>query len=141
MKLIVVGKSKDYAMQIEGFAKRIRRFAQFEIITVKDSTKEKEAGAILDAADDAYLVALDEHGTMMTSIEFSDWLAKMQLERKDIVFCTGGPDGLAKMVLERADRMLSLSVMTLPHELAQLVFVEQLYRALSIKKGLPYHRK
>ncbi len=141
MKLIVVGKNREYTSQIAHFTSRIRRFIPFDIVMVNDSTKEKEAGAILKAAGSAYLVALDEHGKMTTSVEFSEWLANAQLEHKEIVFCIGGPEGLGKSVLSRADKILSLSMMTLPHELAELVFVEQLYRALAIKKGLPYHRE
>lgn len=122
------------------FIARIQRFTPFEIITLKDSTKEKEAELILKAVGSHFLIALDETGKQMTSVDFSKWLTKVQLSHKDIAFCIGGPDGLTDEIKHGVGQIISLSSMTLPHELAQLFFLEQLYRALAIQKNLPYHR-
>jgi 23S rRNA (pseudouridine1915-N3)-methyltransferase len=76
----------------------------------------------------------------MGSVELAQFLARAQAQTKGVVFVIGGDDGLAPSVLERAKVTLSLSKMTLPHRLARVVLVEQVYRAFTILRGEPYHR-
>jgi 23S rRNA (pseudouridine1915-N3)-methyltransferase len=86
------------------------------------------------------LIALDEHGKQFSSDSFSQFLLKQQqLSTKSLVFVIGGSYGLDKEVLDAAQYKMSLSAMTLPHQLARLVFAEQLYRAFTIIKGEKYH--
>lgn len=87
-----------------------------------------------------FVVALDERGTEMRSAAFSDWLAGRMQAGRDLAFLVGGPDGFAPEVRARADLLLSLSRLTLPHALVRVVLAEQLYRALSILAHHPYHR-
>ena len=83
--------------------------------------------------DGTYLVALDERGAKTSSTGFSEWLQKrMNQGLKDIAFAIGGADGHGEALLSRADDRISLSPMTFPHNLVRLIFLEQLYRALSI---------
>ena len=89
---------------------------------------------------DEFVAALDEHGTEMATPAFADWLAARMQDGRDLAFLIGGPDGFAPGVRTRADLLLSLSRLTLPHALVRVVLAEQLYRALSIHAHHPYHR-
>ena len=103
---------------------------------------EAEARKILSLVREReFVVALDEHGTELTTKAFSDWLALRMQAGSDVALLIGGPDGLAPEVLSRADLTLSLSRLTLPHALVRVVLAEQLYRALSILSHHPYHRE
>ena len=132
------------------YVKRLKRYAPFEVIAVKEEPykpprpKEgvllKEAGAIRKAlAKGDFVVALSDGGAGFSSKEFSGFIEKVfSGGKKRIVFVIGGAYGLDRALVEEADFRLSLSRMTLPHELCALVFVEQLYRAFTIIKGEPY---
>jgi len=88
----------------------------------------------------AFVVALEVGGRSMSTVELARWLVARMQEGRDLAFLIGGPDGLARGCIERADLKLSLSALTLPHGLARVVLIEQLYRAFSLHKGHPYHR-
>jgi 23S rRNA (pseudouridine1915-N3)-methyltransferase len=87
-----------------------------------------------------YVVALDERGTQRSTREFAAWLDQRLHAAQDLVFLIGGPDGFDAPVLTRANERWSLSKLTLPHALARVLFVEQVYRAVSLLDGHPYHR-
>lgn len=102
---------------------------------------EAEGRKILAAVHHGdFVIVLDEQGTEMRTAAFADWLAARMHDGRDLAFLIGGPDGFAPPVRARADVSLSLSRLTLPHALARVVLVEQLYRALSIHAHHPYHR-
>ena len=85
---------------------------------------------------------LDEHGKEMRSVEFSSYMEnKMNTVSKRLVFIIGGPYGFSPDVYRRADEQLSLSKMTFSHQMIRLIFVEQLYRAMTIMRGEPYHHE
>lgn len=88
----------------------------------------------------AYVVALEVGGRAMTSEQLTRFLEARARDGRDVVFCIGGPDGLAAEVDARADVKWSLSALTLPHGLARVMVAEALYRAVSIIRGHPYHR-
>jgi 23S rRNA (pseudouridine1915-N3)-methyltransferase len=92
-------------------------------------------------ARDDYVVALDERGKQRSTLELSAWLKARQLDGRSLSFLIGGPDGYAPEVLQRAQETWSLSRLTLPHALARVLFIEQLYRAVTILDGHPYHRE
>jgi 23S rRNA (pseudouridine1915-N3)-methyltransferase len=87
------------------------------------------------------VVALDEHGKEFATREFATWLAARQSSGRDLAFLIGGADGIDGPVLDRADLKLSLSRLTLPHALARVLLMEQLYRAQSLLDHHPYHRE
>ncbi|MGD9801921.1 MAG: 23S rRNA (pseudouridine(1915)-N(3))-methyltransferase RlmH [Hyphomicrobiaceae bacterium] len=104
--------------------------------------QSEEARRLLQSADGCQrLVALDEHGKTQSSHAFAQWLGQQRdAGIRDIGFLIGGADGHGSAVRERADLLLSLGPMTLPHGLARAVLAEQLYRASTILSGHPYHR-
>jgi 23S rRNA (pseudouridine1915-N3)-methyltransferase len=88
-----------------------------------------------------YVVALDERGKTRTSLQLSQWLGERMRGGSDLAFLVGGADGFAPEVVARANERWSLSALTLPHALVRVVFAEQLYRAVTLLDGHPYHRE
>ncbi len=104
--------------------------------------KSKEADAIKKKLpDSARLIALDVTGQSCSTRQLADKVSAWQLNGDAICFVIGGADGLDPSLLQTADETLSLSAMTLPHALARVVLVEQIYRAFSILNNHPYHRE
>jgi 23S rRNA (pseudouridine1915-N3)-methyltransferase len=142
IRVIAVGKLKDWRIAglIEEYAQRIRPFAQLEIVELRDEGPDREAEAMLrrlgSPAGHALTVALDERGEELASRALADLLGR----HGSLDFLIGGPDGLGSAARARAARTIRLSALTLPHELARLVLMEQVYRGLTILRGSPYHR-
>lgn len=102
---------------------------------------EREASRIATAIPrSAAVVALDEAGTAMTTRAFATQIDRWRGDARDVAFVIGSADGLDATLKRNADRLLSLSPMTLPHGLARVMLAEQLYRAHSLSAGHPYHR-
>jgi len=89
---------------------------------------------------DDYVIALDEHGSQMSTRELATWLGNRMQEGRDLAFLVGGPDGFVPEVLGRSDLKWSLSRLTFPHALVRVVLAEQLYRAHGVLANHPYHR-
>jgi 23S rRNA (pseudouridine1915-N3)-methyltransferase len=105
------------------------------------STMAKEGAAMLAALHrEDYVVALSIAGNSMDTGELSTWLQRRLAEGRALALLIGGPEGLSEECLERADLHWSLSPLTLPHALVRVVVAEQLYRAISMHSGHPYHR-
>ena len=91
---------------------------------------------------DDYVVLLDEHGRLYTTLELASFLkTTMMTAKKRLVFVVGGAWGFHQSVMDRADHVLSLSKLTFSHQLVRLIFAEQLYRVLSVIAGDPYHHE
>jgi 23S rRNA (pseudouridine1915-N3)-methyltransferase len=156
MRLLVVavGKLRSAPMRAlaDDYEQRLRRYLKVEVIEVREARKveahntepavREEGLAILAALPPgATLVAMDERGQMPTSVEFSQQIQQhMTYEPSDLAFAIGGALGLHREVLEASRRSLALSRMTLPHELARVTLLEQLYRAMTLLRGEPYHK-
>ena len=102
----------------------------------------REAGQLLATVPDtASVVVLDERGKTQTSPDFARWLkGQREAGTADLVFMIGGPDGLDESVRKRAALVLSFGAMTIPHQIVRALLAEQIYRALTIIAGHPYHR-
>ena len=150
IRFVWVGKTDDreYARGIERYRSRIEAWAKVEEHVVRaeaergDAAAEREARRVLEEIDPRdRVVALDEEGKLMSTAKFADFLgAHRDRDARRLVFVVGGASGLAPSVLSRADERLSLSPMTFPHQMARLLLIEQVYRALSVRAGLRYHR-
>ena len=153
--LIQTGKTTDKHISelADLYTNRIKKYSSFEMVTLPDvkntknmpvqEQKAKEALRMLQSlGDDDYVILLDENGKELRTTEFSTALEKIFfLPKKRIVFIIGGPWGFSESVYARADYKLSLSKMTFPHQLVRLLFLEQLYRIITILKGEPYHHE
>ncbi|UCH14445.1 MAG: 23S rRNA (pseudouridine(1915)-N(3))-methyltransferase RlmH, partial [Bacteroidales bacterium] len=131
--------------------KRIRRYIPFEIIEIPEFKRNKSSSVYtqreaegrklikyIDKSD--YSILLDKKGKELDSVEFSVYIQKlMNKSLSAVYFFTGGVDGFCEEVYARTNDLLSLSKMTFTHQMARLIFIEQLYRALAILKGDPYH--
>ena len=130
----------------EGFQEYTRRMPpeiRVELVELKpDRTREAEGERILDALPErATLLALDERGRSVTTLGLSVMLSEWMRDGSHPAFAIGGAEGLSDAVKERAAKLLSLSTLTLPHQLVRVVLAEQLYRAWSILARHPYHRE
>ena len=145
IRILWPGKTKKdyYRSAIADYAERIRKFVSFEIIEVRERTYTDHQRATRVRAESKELtrkkqsnttVLLDPQGKMMSSSEFSLWLQKAS---GGVDFILGGPAGAEP---EDVSMRLSFGRMTLPHELARVVLVEQIYRALTIQHNHPYHK-
>ncbi len=151
--LLAIGKTGAKYLQegIEQYNKRIGHYVPFEfkilpdVKTTKSLTTEKqkemEGDIFMSAIQPGdVVVLLDERGKEMTSREFANYLdKKMVTVAKNLIFIIGGPYGFSKAMYDRANEKLSLSKMTFSHEMIRLFFIEQIYRAMTILKGEPYH--
>lgn len=141
--LLTVGKpALAYAKAgREEYLRRLAKFAPVEHLTVKTSDKIRESADLLARSEGCFRVVLDQRGHTLTSREFSAKIAQWQEEARDVAFLIGGADGHDQSLLHhQADFRWSLGPLTLQHELAIVVALEQLYRARTILAGHPYHR-
>ena len=138
IRILAVGKVRKGWLS-EGVALYLKRLPGLEVVELRDGGMAREAEAITAALrPDERLVALTEEGQTFSSPALAQRLEGSGSER--LAFVIGGADGLDPILRSRASWRLSLSPMTFPHELARLLLLEQLYRALSIQQGGPYHR-
>lgn len=142
---VSVGKPHDFlfADAITEYTLRISRVipAEWHLISSRDVKQEGEAILKLKKPDDVWIV-LDEHGKQSSTTAFAEMLdRRMSGGAKRIVFVIGGAYGLDQSVLDAAELTISLSAMTLPHQLVRVVLAEQVYRALSILRGGKYHHE
>ena len=143
-RFVWIGKTKDKnwrALQ-EDYLSRLSHFVRCEIVEIKDAGKEIESKRISENLNQKNFVCLlDVEGRSISSHKLAGEIEKWQNRGlKEIVFVIGGADGVSSEVVERADYSLSLSFLTLTHEMARVVLFEQLYRAYTIIKGFPYQK-
>lgn len=155
--IVCVGKIKEkfYVEALAEYSKRLQKYAKFEIIEVEDEKtpdkasealeeqiKLKEASRILPKLkEDALVITLEILGQKLDSVKFADVIEKAGIQGKShIQFVIGGSLGLHETVTKRADKHLSFSDMTFPHQLMRVILSEQIYRAFRIINHEPYHK-
>lgn len=151
--LAVTGKQPGWVTAgVEEYAKRLRSSCKLDIVDLKAESRSQgrptnvildaEAARILDRIPSgSHVIALDEHGEQWTTQQLATQLGRWKHGGETIVLLIGGPDGLAPTIKDRARSLWALSSLTLPHGLAKVLLVEQLYRAASLLEGHPYHRE
>ena len=128
-------------MAVEDYLRRVQRMAQVEMIVLKQAGPAQVLAKAMEASQGSWRVVLDERGRQFGSADFAGWIDKQEMRgRKAVSLFIGGADGHPEELRSAADEVWSLSAMTLQHELALVVLLEQLYRAFSIQRGEPYHR-
>ncbi len=154
MKFVIaaVGKPRDrhLAAAILDYETRLRHYFSLDIVEVREASgrgvsaeqvKDREGERLLEKIPaSAALFVCDERGDTMTSQQFADAMGKLRDTARDAAFLIGGAFGLPQAVRNRATRTIQLAPWTVPHEMARLILVEQLYRAGTILRGEPYHK-
>ena len=150
--LYVVGRPRHAGLAdaIHDYESRAARYWPLEVIEVKEEVargmppqlvRDREAVRLTERIPtDARVVSCDPVGDTMDSQAFAVWLGAFRDKAQTVAFVIGGAHGLGDAVRQRATRRLSLAPWTLPHELARLVLMEQIYRAGTIVRGEPYHK-
>lgn len=153
LTLLVVGKTTDSRLEslIREYQDRLKHYVPFELVVIPelknakslsiDQQKKAEGDLILRAVGRSHVVLLDEHGREYRSMEFADYLNRQMSGGQDVTFVVGGPYGFSPAVYERANGKISLSQMTFSHQMIRLLFVEQIYRAMTILRNEPYHHE
>lgn len=153
--LLVVGRTveKHYITAIEDYIQRTKHFMTFDMEVIPElkntkslsmeQQKEREGELICKAIQPGdVIVLLDEHGKEMRSVEFANYMErKMSTVNKRLIFIIGGPYGFSDKVYQLAHEKISMSKMTFSHQMIRLIFVEQIYRAMTILNGGPYHHE
>ncbi|MCO6514028.1 MAG: 23S rRNA (pseudouridine(1915)-N(3))-methyltransferase RlmH [Snodgrassella sp.] len=140
----------DYA--VADYSKRFGREIQFQLREIKPEKRgaginaaqamaAEEERIVVAIPSHSYLIVLDERGKAPTSMELADWLKRWQQQGDNLCFVIGGADGLTDRLKQRANLLLRLSSLTLPHGMVRVLLTEQLYRAQSILHNHPYHRE
>ncbi len=143
IKVAWIGKTKEPAIQAltDEYLKRISRYAEVAGLALKDEAAilAMAAGERRQNKERPKLVLLDSRGKQFSSEELAEFLQREQVNATPLLFAIGGSDGFSEEARRHAGLTLSLGKMTLPHELARVVLVEQLYRAFTILANHPYH--
>ena len=150
MKLIVVGKTKEqFLQQTEAeYLKRLQRYIKLEYLEVPaskgvtqaaESLIQEEQGILKQIKPSDYVILLDESGKEYNSRAFAEQVNRWMVDQSKPCFVIGGAFGFSPAVKERSNAKLSLSKLTFPHHLVRSIFLEQLYRAMTILKGGKYH--
>ena len=149
----IVGKTTDARLEtlITEYTNRLKHYLTFEVRVIPelsgkgkismDIQKRQEGELILKAVGNTFTILLDEHGREYRSLDFAAHLQKLMSSGRDVTFVVGGPYGFSKDVYDRADGLISLSQMTFSHQMIRLLFVEQIYRAMTILRNEPYHHE
>jgi 23S rRNA (pseudouridine1915-N3)-methyltransferase len=133
--LLTVGKAQRPFTDADAhYRKLLGRYQPIEVVEARD-----DDDLVRKLPGEGRVVALDRTGTEFDSMEWSGWLDERRLEARDLWLLVGGPEGLPEAALEAAQERISLGAPTLPHQLARIVVLEQLFRAAKILAGEPYH--
>ena len=134
--LLTIGKIKDpFAPADAHYRRLLGRYQPVQVIEARD-----ERDLVRRMPAEAHLVALDRGGEDFDSVTWSRWLERRRLQALDVCLMIGGAEGLPEAALSVAGERISLGAATLPHQLARVIVLEQLFRAAKILAGEPYHR-
>jgi 23S rRNA (pseudouridine1915-N3)-methyltransferase len=139
--IVCVGKIRaPFQDDVAHYERLLGRHARLETVELPESDPAREGMAVLKRIPaDAYVCVLDREGRTATSESLAGFLDERRAGGRDVSFVIGGPFGLSETVRERADQRISLGKITLPHQLARVVLLEQLFRAHKILLGQAYH--
>jgi 23S rRNA (pseudouridine1915-N3)-methyltransferase len=142
----------EFGDAIDRYVNRIKHFFPIEVIEIaSERGRQSESDVAIMRAQSTRLMAalpaqghvvvLDERGRQLDSLKFAKWIERMTIEQPHgVTFVMGGDIGLTDAIRQRADTLLSLSAMTLPHQIARVVLLEQIYRACTLMRNIAYHK-
>lgn len=141
LHIVTIGKPK-LAYAVAGWDEYLSRLQRLHTVRVTHLADKysNDAAKIRETTAGTYVVAMEITGADLSSVALVDFLTSRELGAREVSFVIGGPDGLPQDIRDNADYRWSLSRLTLPHDLAMVVTLEALFRASTIKAGLPYHR-
>lgn len=141
IKIVCVGKLKPFCRDgCDEYLKRLKSSYDVSVCEIPEQpTNKKECDEILKKST-GYLVLMDVNGEQISSEGLASLLRAEHEKRDEITFVIGGAEGVDERVRERADRKISFGRVTYPHQIARLLLCEQIYRASTIIKGVPYHK-
>ena len=125
----------------DDYTRRLRSQLRIDLDELEVKNKADEEKRLIERVGDDYVVALDERGKSLTTLELAKWLGQRQQDGRNLSFVIGGPDGLGPEILKKASLRWSLSALTFPHAMVRVILAEQLYRAHSVLQNHPYHRE
>jgi len=154
LRFLWIGKTKNAAILdlVADYERRIRHFVPCDVIEARDPSRKRSRSAAMLVSEEAQelskhlsaagrVVALDERGRQFSSEAFSAWMeSEMNRGSRFVTFVIGGAEGLSPEIVRDADMVLSMGKMTWTHEMCRVLLLEQVYRALCILRGVPYHR-
>ena len=153
INLICIGDIKEKYLRdaVAEYSKRISRFADLKIIEIKEHISQSNSEAdiskalIKDAEEikkflKGYIIALDIHGKIISSEDFAKKIEKISLNNSEISYIIGASNGIHESIKNIANEKMSFSLMTFPHQLMRVIFLEQLYRAFTISNNIAYHK-
>jgi 23S rRNA (pseudouridine1915-N3)-methyltransferase len=156
MKLTLIwpasSSDRDFGEAVERYVKRIRHFFPVEIVEVRGERgrqsqtdlaimRSQSARLLTSIPEKGTTIALDQRGQALDSLKFARWLERLTIDSPHGVnFVVGGDVGFDETIRKRADALLSLSAMTLPHQIARVMLLEQIYRACTLMRNIPYHK-
>lgn len=152
--LLVTGKTSDARLVslIDDYRERLKHYVPFELVVLPDlkNAKALSEEQVKAAEGEAMLrfftpsmdvILLDEHGKEFRSVDYAEWLQKKMGAGRDLTLVIGGPYGFSDAVYQRANGKISFSQMTFSHQMIRLMAIEQIYRAMTILRGEPYHHE
>lgn len=150
INIVCVGKIKEkyFTDAILEYKKRLSKFAELTVIEVPEETNEqniekkceKESKLLLEKCD-GIIIAMDQNGKLVSSPDIASFIQKQMVSGQSVFsFVIGGSNGLSEEIKKRANAVFSFGKITFPHQLFRVVLAEQIYRAISINNGLPYHK-
>ncbi|MDX1684697.1 MAG: 23S rRNA (pseudouridine(1915)-N(3))-methyltransferase RlmH [Saprospiraceae bacterium] len=149
LEIWYIGKPRhdEFDALSEEYLKRIKKYAPIKLSAIKESKSREPVSKVRDDSSSLlnlikpsdFLILLDERGKLFTTIEFADKLRREWMPKRRTIFLIGGSFGLSEAIRSRANEIIALSKMVLPHQMARLVFTEQLYRAFTVLNNENYH--
>jgi 23S rRNA (pseudouridine1915-N3)-methyltransferase len=142
IKVITISQRDESASAdlFNEYIRRLKHYCTIEVIVLSSSDQKKEAADVLKkTSEDEELILLDEEGKELSSVGFSSWLQKKMSASRNLCFVIGSAYGFDETLKKKSTQMISLSRMTFPHQLAKVIFAEQLYRAFTILRNEKYH--
>lgn len=144
IRIMVAGKpALDHArLGMEDYVQRLRRYGQVELVHVKAGDSQSVSAQLLERSAGHYRIAMDERGKALTTHQWADIFAQLEMrgDIKAVAFLIGASDGHTAELRDKSDLVWQLSSLTLQHEIALVVLLEQIYRVATLRKGEPYHR-